>query len=82
MFETLLLDKEELLDDIEKRNSSSKSFLACVGECVSEREPKALWKGLDNKTNLHTYKRFVVQSEFKVFFVMQGLVSLDQACMI
>ena len=28
-------------------NSSSESFLACVDECVSERESKAFWKGLD-----------------------------------
>ena len=44
IFEALLLDKEELL---KKGNSSSKSFLACVDECVSERESKAFWKGLD-----------------------------------
>ena len=36
IFEALLLDKKELLDDIEKGNSSSKSFLACVDECVSD----------------------------------------------
>ena len=36
VFEALLLDKEELLDGIKKGNSSSKSFLACVDECVSE----------------------------------------------
>ena len=47
IFEALLLDKEELLDGIKKGNSSSKSFLECVDECVSERESKAFWKGLD-----------------------------------
>ena len=43
IFEALLLDKEELLDayGIKKGNSLSKSFLACVDECVSERESKA-----------------------------------------
>ena len=34
--------------------SSSKSFLACADECVSERESKALRKALDIKT-LHIY---------------------------
>ena len=29
---------------IKKGNSSSKSFLACVDECVSERESKGFWK--------------------------------------
>ena len=46
IFEALLLDKEELLEDIQKGNSLSKSFLACVDECVSQRESKAFWKGL------------------------------------
>ena len=40
-----MLDKEELLDGIKKGNSSSKSFLTYVDECVSERESKAFWKG-------------------------------------
>ena len=35
IFDASLLDKEELLDGIKKGNSSSKSFLACVDECVS-----------------------------------------------
>ena len=60
----LLLDREELLDGINKGNSSSKSFLACVDECVSERESKAFWKGVDIK---HMYRRFVKQSEFKKY---------------
>ena len=47
IFEALLLDKEELLDGVKKGDSSSKSFLACVDECISERESKAFWKGLD-----------------------------------
>ena len=48
IFEALLLDKEELLDGIKKGNSSSKSFIACVDKCVSERESKAFWKGLQS----------------------------------
>ena len=38
-----------------------------IDECVSERESKAFWKGLDIKTKLHMYKRFVRQSEFKEY---------------
>ena len=58
-----MLYKEELLDGIKEGNSSSKSFLACIDECVSERESKAFWKGLHNIM----YKRFVNQSEFKKY---------------
>ena len=32
--EALLLDKEELLDGMKEGNSLSKSFLACVDECM------------------------------------------------
>ena len=50
---------------VKKGNSSSKSFLACVDECVSER---AFWKGLDIKQSyICIYKRFVKQSEFKKY---------------
>ena len=80
--DALLLDKEELLDGIKKGNSSSKSFLACVNGCVSERESKAFWKGLDIK---HMYKRLLSRVNSKstyMAFVMQGLdfcLCLDQA---
>ena len=51
IFEMLWLDKEEWFEDIQKENSSSKSFLACVDECVDEcvyeMESNAFWKGLD-----------------------------------
>ena len=60
IFEALLLDKEELSEDIKKGNSLSESFLACLDECVSERESKAFWKGLD----INMYKGFVKQTEF------------------
>ena len=33
----LAIDKGEWLEDIERRDSSSASFLACVEECISER---------------------------------------------
>ena len=75
------------MDGIKEGNSSSKSFLACVDECVSERESKALWKGSDIKTKLHMYKRFVKQSNFKQYlhcFCDAGTrpLSLDQAHMV
>ena len=51
IFEALLLNKEELLDDNMRKEIYivRKSFLACVDECISERV-KAFWKGLDIKT--------------------------------
>ena len=50
----------------------SKSFLACVHECVSERESKGFRKGLDIRIS---YKRFVKQSDVKKYLavVMLGL---------
>ena len=81
-----MLDKEELLEDIKKGNSSSTSFLACVDECVSERESKAFWKGLKqsyictrvllNKLNSKgTYRAYVMQG-------LDFCLSLDQARMV
>ena len=65
IFEALLLDKEELLDGIKIGNSLSKSFLACVDECVSERESKAFW--ILKQSYICIYKRFVKQCEFKKY---------------
>ena len=59
--------RDSIVDRGRGGNSSSKSFLTYVDECVSERESKAFWKGLDIKTKLHMYKRFVRQSEFKKY---------------
>ena len=48
IFEALLLVKEELLDDIQKEIIRLSHFWhVCIDECVSERESKAFWKGLD-----------------------------------
>ena len=38
LFKSLDIDKSERLEDIERGDSSSASFLACVEECISERE--------------------------------------------
>ena len=89
IFEALLLDKEELLEDIKKGKSLSKSFLACADECVSERESKAFWKGLDIKTKLYICTRVLLSrlnsKGTYMAYVMQRLdfcLSLDQARMV
>ena len=56
-----MLDKEDLSND--KGNSLS----SMLDECVSEKESKALRKGLDIKTNLQEV------SEILMAFVMQVL---------
>ena len=40
LFKSLDIDKSEWLEDIERGDSSSASFLACVEECISERESR------------------------------------------
>ena len=40
LFKSLDIDKGEWLEDIKRRGSSSASFLACVEECISERESR------------------------------------------
>ena len=40
LFKSLDIDKSEWLEDIECGDSSSASFLACVEECISERESR------------------------------------------
>ena len=38
LFKSLDIDKSEWLEDIKHGDSSSASFMACVEECISERE--------------------------------------------
>ena len=52
LFASLSLDKGEWLEDIKKGSSSLVSFLACVEECIKEREDKAFDQGLDSKVKL------------------------------
>ena len=40
LFKSVDIDKGEWLEDIERGDSSSASFLACVEECISERESR------------------------------------------
>ena len=46
LFKSLGIDKGEWLEDIEHGDSSSASLLACVEECVSERESRRFEEGL------------------------------------
>ena len=41
----------ERLEDIERGESSLASYLACIDECISERECRKFEEGLDNKVN-------------------------------
>ena len=49
LFKSLDIDKGEWLEDIERGDSSSASFLACVEECISERESRRFEEGLNTK---------------------------------
>ena len=40
LFKSLYIDKGEWLEDIERRDSSAASFLACVEEYISKRESR------------------------------------------
>ena len=51
LFVSLGLDKAEWLEDIERGESSLASYLACIDECISERECRKFEEGLDNKVN-------------------------------
>ena len=45
----------------------SASFLACVEECISERESRRFEEGLNTKVKLDIYKRFGKSVEFKKY---------------
>ena len=65
LFKPLDIDKGEWLEDIKYGNSSSASYLACVEECISERESRRFEEGLNTKVKLDIYKRFGKGVEFK-----------------
>ena len=58
LFKSLDIDKGEWLKDIERGDSSSASFLACVEDCIRERESRRFEEGLNTKVKLDIYKRF------------------------
>ena len=57
LFKSLDIGKGEWLEDIERGDSSSASLLACVEECISERESRRFEEGLNTKVKLDIYKR-------------------------
>ena len=67
LFKSLDIDKGEWLEDIERGDSSSASFLACVEEYISERESRKFEEGLNTKVKLDIYKRFGKSVEFKKY---------------
>ena len=67
LFKSLEIDKGEWLEDIERGDSSSTSFFACVVECISERESRRFEEGLNTKVKLDIYKRFGKSVEFKKY---------------
>ena len=66
LFKSLDIDKGEWLEDIERGDSSSASFLACVEECISGRESR-FEEGLNTKVKLDIYKRFGKSVEIKKY---------------
>ena len=64
LFKSLDIDKGEWLEDIERGESSSASFLTCVEECISERESRMFEEGLNTKVKLYIYKWFGKSVEF------------------
>ena len=65
LFKSLDIDKSEWMEDIKHGDSSSASFMACVVECISERESRKFEDGLNTKVKLDMYKRFGKCVEFK-----------------
>ena len=61
------MDKAEWLEDIERGKSSLASYLACIDECISERESRKFEEGLDNKVKLVMYKKLGKTVEFKKY---------------
>ena len=54
LFKSLDIDKSEWLEDIKHEDNSSASFMACVEECISERESRKFEEGLNTKVKLDT----------------------------
>ena len=57
LFKSLDIDKSEWLDDIKLGDSLSASFMACVEECISERESRDFEEGLNTKVNINVLVR-------------------------
>ena len=55
-FESLGVDKEQLLEQIGSGNSSLSSFVTCIEEHIREREGKQFEEGLNSKVKLEVYR--------------------------
>ena len=51
-FKSLDIGKGERLEDIKHGDSSSASFMACVEECISEKESRKFEEGPNTKVKL------------------------------
>ena len=81
MFHSLPLDKGEILE----RNSSLKSFMACIEDNLREREAKGFRKGLDSKVKLEGLgERGNLKSVGMVVVIteLDSCLSLDQERMV
>ena len=67
LFKSLDIDKSEWFEDIKHEECSSASFMACVEECISERESWKFEEELNTKVKLDMYKRFGNSVEFKKY---------------
>ena len=67
LFVSLELDKAEWLEDIERGESLLASYLACIDECISEKECRKFEEGPDNEVKLAKYKKFGKRVEFKKY---------------
>ena len=77
LFKSLDIDKGEWLEDIERGDSSSASFLACVEECISERESRRFEEGLNTKVKLDIYKRFGKSVELRSIYMEYMMLEVD-----
>ena len=77
LFKSLDIDKGEWMEAIEHGDSSSASFLACVEECISERESRRFEEGLNMKVKLDIYKRFGKSVKFKKFYMEYVMLEVD-----
>ena len=77
LFKSLDIDKGEWLEDIERGYSSSASFLACVEECISERESRRFEEGLNTKVKLDIYKRFGKSVELRSIYMEYVMLEVD-----
>ena len=83
IFKSLDIDKSEWLEDIKHGDCSSASFMACVEECISERESRKFEEGLNTKVKLGMYKCFGKSVEFKKYLHgICDIISYWHVCMV